>query len=769
MALGHMLMQHRCQRFLLRFLFIAQAAILLQYLAYAGTLSSETANTTSLDPPSGALVSPNRLAVAVVGFGYRAGHLILEPCWSSEQQLAIGYLKESKALRILPNSSVEYALRQTNATNNAQDAEGRVQKLSHLLGAQRVVLSQFQHQGEKWLLTGRLMDVTTGVASKEFKASSTNVFDIAKQLAVYVVQELKVHQTEAERRRFGERSTNSPIALEWYCRAWALASDGGPAAEQENCYRQAIKADPHFAAAYGQLAALLAYQGKRQEAEKMARDALEMDPAALYAHRILAALFWSQRKNDQAEAEFGAVTTLDPDDASAFAHLGYLNLEKGQQSKAIADFEMAARLEPYGPEAASVHAQLGYIYAQQRYRDKAMAQLEESERRVSSGDILAELFLGHGYTALNETALAVKHCERFIRLATERATFPEEIKAFEKFVAEAKPTLKPTWITNAPPKNYTRQELNQVLERKLNHKELRLTVNPLASSDAMARWAKKITEAATNDIQKAGMLFDVLKQRVPTDGLNLHSHSLTAQEVYAKWNEPGFLMECQQGTFLFVALGRAVGLRAYAVNVHETFDGGKSPHACAAVYVGNDALLVDLTYPWFGAPHQSFTVLDDLQAVAVHLCMGGDLERSRIATKLAPELALVEASLCGNLINAGRWSEAQELLPLVVRVDMIGAMTTGLQAAFAMHEGQVALAETLLHKAIGLDPRSSSLRFQLGNAYLAEGRLKEARESFESALRCLHTKEQAEVLKEAIGRIGNLTPAEDKPQTGVSQ
>ena len=86
-----------------------------------------------------------------------------------------------------------------------------------------------------------------------------------------------------------------------------------------------------------------------------------------------------------------------------------------------------------------------------------------------------------------------------------------------------------------------------------------------------------------------------------------------------------------------------------------------------------------------------------------------------------------------------------------------------------MHEGQVALAETLLHKAIGLDPRSSSLRFQLGNAYLAEGRLKEARESFESALRCLHTKEQAEVLKEAIGRIGNLTPAEDKPQTGVSQ
>ena len=697
-----------------------------------------------------------------MGFGCKSGHLVLEPCWSSEQQLAIAYLKESKALRVLPNSSVEYALRQTNVTSNAHAANDKVQKLGQLLGAQRVVLANFQRQGEAWLLTGRLMDVTTGIASEEFKASSTNVFDIAKQLAVHVVQELKPDQTEAERRRFRERSTNSPIALQWYCRAWALASDGSPAAEQENCYRQAIKADPHFAAAYGQLAVLLAGRGNCQEAEKMARDALKLDPAALYAHRLLAALFWSQRKNDQAEAEFRVVTALDPDDASAFAHLGYLNLEKGQQSKAIADCEMAARLEPYGPEAASVYAQLGYIYAQQRSRDKAMAQLEESERRVSSGDILAELFLGYGYTALNETALAVKHCERFIHLANERATFPEEVKAFERFLAGAKPTLTPAWITNAPPKNYTKQELSGVLARKLNHKELRLTVQPLASTDAMVRWAEKLTAAATNDMQKASMLFDVLKQRVPTDGLVLHSHSLTAQEVYAKWNEPGFLMECQQGTFLFVALARAVGLRAYAVNVHEAFDGAKSPHACAAVYVGNGALLVDLSYPWFGAPHQSFTVLDDLQAVAVHLCMQGDLERSRIAIKLAPELALVDASLCGNLINAGRWSEARELLPLVVRVDTIGAMATGLQAAFAMHEGQVAQAKSLLHKAIGLDPRSSSLRFQLGNAYLAEGKLNQARMSFEDALRCLHTKGEGEVLKEAISRVVDLTGAEAK-------
>jgi tetratricopeptide (TPR) repeat protein len=249
------------------------------------------------------------------------------------------------------------------------------------------------------------------------------------------------------------------------------------------------------------------------------------------------------------------------------------------------------------------------------------------------------------------------------------------------------------------------------------------------------------------------MLFDVLRQRTATGTTVPYSSSLSAEEVFAKWNQPGILMQCQQVTFLFVALARALGITSYAVNVQEAWDGDKSSHACAAVFIGSETLLVDPTCPWFGVAHRRFMVLDDLQAMAVHLCMQTDLERNRIAAKLAPELALVQARLCANLINLGHWTEAMQLLPTVLRLDTTGAFSLGLQAGFALHDGHVAQAESLLHQSLRIDPWNSGLHFQLGNAYAAEGKLKEARESYIDALGCPHTDEQAARFNRAIARL----------------
>ena len=135
--------------------------------------------------------------------------------------------------------------------------------------------------------------------------------------------------------------------------------------------------------------------------------------------------------------------------------------------------------------------------------------------------------------------------------------------------------------------------------------------------------------------------------------------------------------------------------------------------------------------------------------------MQTDLERNRIAVKLAPELALVQARLCGNLINLGCWTEAAKLLPTVLTLDTTGAWSAALQAAFALHNGQTAQAESLLRQGLRIDPWNSGLHFQLGNAYAAKGRLKEARDSYANALRCPHTDEEAERLNHAIARLSD--------------
>jgi tetratricopeptide (TPR) repeat protein len=615
-------------------------------------------------------------------------------------------------------------------------------------------MASFEQQGDAWLGTARLFDVHLGRSSQDLKVVGTNGFDSAWQLANRTFQELRINLTGTARLRLEQRGTASSAAWGWYGKAETFASGGKSLVEQEGCYRRAIEIDPQFAAAFDQLAALLATEGKWDDAVKMAHHALKLSASDRYAHRVLADSFWSHGQNQEAERELEAVTELDPDDAGAFARLGYLSLMEGQQSKAVMRCETAAQLEPYGPDAPLIHAMLGYIFAQQGRSGQAMAQLHESTGRVSSGDMLAEQFLANGYAVLRETALAVEHGERFIRLAKERSTFLEQVPALETLLANMKRTLTPSYITNASPQRYTEQELTDVLKRKLNPRELSLAANPLASTREVAHWAEELTQQATNRLQKAKMLCDVISRRTSPNSLLVNPCSLTAQEAYAKWREPDFLMHCQEATFLFIALARAVGIPAHVVHVDEAWDGSRSPHACAAVYADGRALLVDPTCCWFGAAHRKFRVLDDVEALAVHLSMQVDLERKQIAAKLAPELPLVQARLCADLINMGRWSEAAKPLGAMLRVDASSAISAGVQAAFAMHDGKIAKAESLLRRGLEIDPSNSSLHFQLGNVYAVGGKPIEARRSFESALRCAHTEEQAVAVTNALSQLG---------------
>jgi hypothetical protein len=306
-------------------------------------------------------------------------------------------------------------------------------------------------------------------------------------------------------------------------------------------------------------------------------------------------------------------------------------------------------------------------------------------------------------------------------------------------------TRPQNYITNSPPKDYTQQSLGNVLHQKLTPEEQSLVVNPLTDSPEMNRWAYQLTAGATNDLQKAKMIFDVLIQHTNYSA-GLLPKSATAQEVFADWNNPNAPVYCEQATALFVTLARAVGLKAYVVWVDEAYDGNMAAHVCSALFVGNKALLVDPAYSWFGAPHKKFIVLDDLQTVALHLSTLSDLRQKQIAQKLAPDLALVQYNLCNELMNLGRGTEARELLPTVIRLDADGAMADSVQARFAIHDGKLEQAIDLLNKAIKINSYDADSRIQLGYVYQKQGRSSEAHESFQNALSCPHTEYQAEAI-----------------------
>jgi hypothetical protein len=88
----------------------------------------------------------------------------------------------------------------------------------------------------------------------------------------------------------------------------------------------------------------------------------------------------------------------------------------------------------------------------------------------------------------------------------------------------------------------------------------------------MDKFAHGVTAGATNDVQKARMLFDALAAHFKATPATF-SRPPTAQEAFDALSAPGAAFGCQEFAFLYVSLARAAGLKACHVWVDEDQQG----------------------------------------------------------------------------------------------------------------------------------------------------------------------------------------------------
>jgi tetratricopeptide (TPR) repeat protein len=441
-----------------------------------------------------------------------------------------------------------------------------------------------------------------------------------------------------------------------------------------------------------------------------------------------------------------SVSDVKTGDVETDVRFGEFCAQEDLQSQAISNCTKAVEANPL---SASAHAQLGYIYASQGERKKAIVELKEAERLVSSEDVNMEKILCEAYTQLHEIPSVILHCEKIVKLAKDQDLSLGLIKSYENNLLELKARLTPTFFTIIPPTDYTKRSLIEAFQQKLTPEESTLITNPLVSTPEMNRWARELSAGASNDLQRAQVLFDALIIHVD----QLDSRTRTAQEVFSTWNTPGISLHCRDYAYLYVAMARAIGLKAYYVEVQEACDGQRAFHSCAAVFIGTKALLVDPAYFWFGAPHKHFRILNDLETTAEYLSSLHDLKCCQIAAKLAPDILLVQQNLLDGLINENRWQEGDKVLQDIVRLDPNDWVSDFSQAEFAFHAGHLEKAINLLQKANEISPYTGAIYLLLGRTYLEQGNFIKARASFLNALNCILDEEYAEQARQAIANI----------------
>ncbi|HZK76410.1 MAG TPA: TIR domain-containing protein [Candidatus Kapabacteria bacterium] len=264
----------------------------------------------------------------------------------------ISALSNVKALRIADNQ----------ATKEFRSYHGQLTTYAHTMNIRYFVQGDVRKFGDNIKISVRLLDIETGdhLWQDSMKGTMNDIFDIQEKVAEKVVEGLKVHLAEGEKKKLAEplvrTGTENAEAYELYMKASEYfnrqTKEGIQLAVQ--LLTEAIKLDPAYARAYQYKANALAELYRNydrtpallDEAETLCKEALRLKPDLYTVYYPLSMIYIHRGQFDEAEEAAREYIRKDPQNYSSHFALGFFYMESGQPAKAIALYEEAVRLKP---------------------------------------------------------------------------------------------------------------------------------------------------------------------------------------------------------------------------------------------------------------------------------------------------------------------------------------------------------------------------------------------------------------------------------------
>jgi DNA-binding winged helix-turn-helix (wHTH) protein/Tfp pilus assembly protein PilF len=144
-------------------------------------------------------------------------------------------------------------------------------------------------------------------------------------------------------------------------------------------FESAVRQDPQFAAAWGELAHVYSLQATlgfvplkegTANSRAAALKAIEMDDSSAAGHMAMGAVLESEWSWLAAEKEFKRALALDPNNADAHQTYGYYLVMQGRMAEAIFEMQRALALDPLTPNKRN---SLAVVYFHARRFDDALA------------------------------------------------------------------------------------------------------------------------------------------------------------------------------------------------------------------------------------------------------------------------------------------------------------------------------------------------------------------------------------------------------------
>jgi TolB-like protein/Tfp pilus assembly protein PilF/tRNA A-37 threonylcarbamoyl transferase component Bud32 len=309
-------------------------------------LEEAAGGTTTAPPRRGSLVAVVA-AVALLAVGGAAWWIVSRrPAEEPPAAPAVASEARSRVVAVLPFENISGGDEGYFAQGMTQEVRSQLSKLSGLrvvgsgavaqfkdprnqlaamatdLGVGAVVTGTVREQGTRVRVSVELIDARSAhvLWSEQYDREGVDVFAAQSDIALQVGRALNASVTLDEQARIGKRPTSSIAAYELFRRA--MNASGKTPEEtlkaRSELLREAVAADPQFAAAYGEMANAFYFLGTYGDPSALTRGidaanrAIQIDPALAPGHRGLALNLQQQGRLGDALSSYRKAVDLDP-------------------------------------------------------------------------------------------------------------------------------------------------------------------------------------------------------------------------------------------------------------------------------------------------------------------------------------------------------------------------------------------------------------------------------------------------------------------------
>jgi serine/threonine protein kinase/tetratricopeptide (TPR) repeat protein len=267
-----------------------------------------------------------------------------------------------------------------------------IRVIGRRLGAESILEGSVRKADNQLRITVQLIDIAEGYTlwAERFDRKTKDVFAIQDEIALRVVQALKIKLSNRDGRMLSKTSTQNHIAYDLYLRGRGFYRQTHRRGIEYaiEMYENAIERDPDYGLAYAGLADCYSYLFKFFDSDKtnfeksmvMSQKAIELDPKLAEAHVARGRAYYFSRRYKEAEREFEKAIRLNPRLYEAYESYARNNYSQGNLDKAAWLFEQALRMDPENFDAPILLAQ---TYRGLNQTDKAMETLETGLSNVT--------------------------------------------------------------------------------------------------------------------------------------------------------------------------------------------------------------------------------------------------------------------------------------------------------------------------------------------------------------------------------------------------